>query len=107
MRVYSTIDCPGTASYDDLAFCFAVYFTAVVSLDEAEAQVILDEDKDSVLHRFKAGLEQALAHGNFLDCPTVTALSAFATYLVWNPIVVEPTYLRDETKQIENITVDI
>ena len=82
VKVYSTIDDPTTASPDNLALGFAIYFAATVSLDGPEAQVILKQDKHMLLLRFKVGLEQAFAYGDFLDRPTMTALHALAIYLV-------------------------
>ena len=82
VKVYSTIDDPTTASPDNLALSFAIYFAATVSLDGPEAQLILEQDKHRLLLRFKLGLEQAFAYGDFLDRPTMTALHALAVYLV-------------------------
>ena len=82
VKVYSTINDPITASPDNLALSFAIYFAATVSLDGPEAHVILEQDKHMLLLRFKAGLEQAFAYGDFLDRPTMTALHALAIYLV-------------------------
>ena len=82
VKVYSTIDDPITASLDNLALSFAIYFAATVSLDGPEAQLILEQDKHMLLLRFKVGLEQAFAYGDFLDRPTMTALHALAIYLV-------------------------
>ena len=82
VKVYSTIDDPTTASPDNLALSFAIYFAATVSLDDPEAQLILEQDKHRLLLRFKLGLEQAFAYGDFLDRPTMTALHALAVYLV-------------------------
>lgn len=82
IKVYSTINDPKTASLENLALCYAVYFASAVSLDDSEAAVILREEKNTILLRFKVGLEQALAHGDFLDRPTITGLCAFAIYLV-------------------------
>ena len=82
VKVYSTIDDPNTASPDNLALSFAIYFAAIVSLDGPEAQVVLEQDKHMLLLRFKLGLEQAFAYGDFLDRPTMTALHALAIYLV-------------------------
>ena len=82
VKVYSTIDDPKMASPDNLALSFAIYFAATVTLDGPEAQIVLEEDKHTLLLRFKAGLEQAFAYGDFLDRPTMTALHALAIYLV-------------------------
>ena len=82
LKVCSTIDDPASAPYENLALSFAIYFTSVVSMDDAEARVVLRQDRIELLLQFKTGLEQSLAHGNFLDCPTLTSLYAYMLYLV-------------------------
>lgn len=82
VRVYSTIDDPVTAKLDDLAFCYSVYFAAAVSLDDS---TVLFLDKTTELQRFKMGIEQAFAHGDFFNRPTLTGLRALAIYLVSFP----------------------
>ncbi|KAF5009904.1 hypothetical protein FDECE_3889 [Fusarium decemcellulare] len=78
VKVYSTIHDPAKANFEDLAFCLAIYFAATVALEE---QVSSEFDKKTLLLRFKFGLEQAFAHGEFLEKPTVTGLRALAIYL--------------------------
>ncbi|KAF5678167.1 hypothetical protein FDENT_9050 [Fusarium denticulatum] len=81
VRVYSTIDDPANAKFDDLAFCYSIYFAAVVSLEESTA---LFSNKNNELQRFKMGIEQAFAHGGFFNRPTLNGLTALAIYLsVW------------------------
>lgn len=82
IRMYSIVDNPPTASLDDLALSFAIYFAAASALDVDEAQVTLAQDKHTLLLRFKIGFEQSFAHGDFLNSPTVTGLLALAIYLV-------------------------
>jgi hypothetical protein len=82
IKIYSTIDDPTKASSENLALTFAIYFASTVSLDGPGAQLTLGESKNLPLLRFKAGLEQAFAHGDFLDRPTMTGLQAMAIYLV-------------------------
>lgn len=83
IKVYSTINNPTTASLENLALCYAAYFASGVSLEDSEAALMLGEEKNTIMLRFKVGLEQALAHGDFLDRPTITGLCAFAIYLVY------------------------
>ncbi|KAF4945060.1 hypothetical protein FGADI_12216 [Fusarium gaditjirri] len=78
IRVYSTIDDPVTAKFDDLAFCYSIYFAATVSLEEPTSLFL---DKTTALHRFKMGIEQAFSHGDFFNRPTLTGLRALAIYL--------------------------
>jgi hypothetical protein len=44
LKVYSTIDKPTEASFENLALCLAIYFASAVSLDDKEAQAILGQD---------------------------------------------------------------
>ncbi|KAL1897013.1 hypothetical protein Sste5346_004216 [Sporothrix stenoceras] len=90
VRVFSVIHDPSAASYENLALCFAIYFSALVSLDEKEAHLLLEADEHYIggrhgkrdqLALFKVGLEQSLAHGDFLDRPTLVGLHALAIYL--------------------------
>jgi hypothetical protein len=78
VRVYSAIDDPVTAKFHDLAFCYSIYFAAAVSLEESTSLL----DKATELQRFKMGIEQAFAHGDFFNRPTLTGLRALAIYLV-------------------------
>lgn len=96
--MYSTIDDPSTASPDNLALSFAIYFAATASLDGPEAQVVLEQDKHKLLLRFKVGLEQAFAYGDFLDRPTLTALHALAIYLVCTIFIAHLFQFPDEPK---------
>ncbi|KAF2259935.1 hypothetical protein CC78DRAFT_524049 [Lojkania enalia] len=81
VKMYSVIDNPVTALLDNLTLNFAIYFAATSALEDDEAQAILGQDKHTLLLRFKAGLEQSFAHGDFLNTPTVTGLYALAIYL--------------------------
>ncbi|RKK80429.1 hypothetical protein BFJ69_g4235 [Fusarium oxysporum] len=78
VRVYSTIDDPVTEKFDDLAFCYSIYFAAAVSLEDTTSLFL---DKTTELERFKMGIEQAFAHGDLFNRPTLTGLRALAIYL--------------------------
>jgi hypothetical protein len=82
VRVYSAIDDPSRASFSDLALCYAIYFASTVTVHDDEVPLILGRDKEGLLLELKIGLEQALAHGNFLDRPSLTGLQALAIWLV-------------------------
>lgn len=88
VRVYATIDNPSAAPLDTLSLCYAIYYAAMISLDDADADARClqpGDDKQTHLFAFKAGLEQSLAHGDFLDRPSLTSLTAPAIYLVCSP----------------------
>ncbi|KAL9564699.1 hypothetical protein ACKAV7_011151 [Fusarium commune] len=76
VRVYSTIDEPTNAKFDDLAFCYSIYFAAAVSLEESTPLL----DNATELQRFKMGIEQTFAHADFFNRPTLTGLRALAIY---------------------------
>ncbi|VUC28137.1 unnamed protein product [Clonostachys rosea] len=81
VKVYTTIDDPSNASYENLALCYAIYFTATVSLEKSETEQVLEDDRTTSLFSFKIGLEQAFAWGDYLDRPSLTSLFAMAIYL--------------------------
>lgn len=82
IKVCTTINDPKNASLENLALCFAVYYMAVVAIDEDEAQLIFGHSKAVSLAQFKTGLEQAFAHSDFFDNPTLTGLYALVIYMV-------------------------
>ncbi|CAG9949870.1 unnamed protein product [Clonostachys rosea f. rosea IK726] len=81
VKVYTTIGDPSNAPFENLALCYAIYFTATVSLEKSESEQYLEDDRVTSLFNFKHGLEQAFAHGDFLDRPSITALFALSIYL--------------------------
>ena len=84
VTIFTVMDKPDKASYDNLGLSFAIYFAAVVALDsnEGNAAAILGEDVAASLQNFKLGLEQTLAHTHFLENPTIPLLQALTIYLV-------------------------
>ena len=87
VKMYSVINDPTSAAFEDLALSFSVYFASTVSVDDSAAVVTLGQDKDVLLQSFKIGLEQSLAHGNFLDRPNMPGLQALAIYLVPHALI--------------------
>ncbi|CAK7216955.1 hypothetical protein SCUCBS95973_002988 [Sporothrix curviconia] len=100
VRVFAAIHDPATAPYEDLALAFAIYYAARVAdeadeeedaqesdqrsaqrSDQREHQKMERRKREDDLLRYKVGLEQSLAHGDFLDKPTLTGLLALAIYL--------------------------
>jgi hypothetical protein len=82
IKVYSTIDKPVDAPFDHHALCLAIYYSALITLEDKEVYDILGQEKSAQLLRFKIGMEQAFAQGDFLDRPTLVGLHALAIYLV-------------------------
>ncbi|KAF5249665.1 hypothetical protein FANTH_4973 [Fusarium anthophilum] len=81
ITIYTVIDDPDRASPEAMAICYAVLFAAVVVLEPTEITIPLQDDKHAYLTRFKLGLEQAFAHSEFLEAPTIGLLQAFSIYL--------------------------
>lgn len=80
--IYTVIDNPDAASAEAVAKCYAVYFFAVVVMGPAEVTALLEIDKYTCLTVLKKGIEQAFAHSELLEAPTVGLLQAVAIYLV-------------------------
>ncbi|SCO86079.1 uncharacterized protein FRV6_10206 [Fusarium oxysporum] len=83
--VYKVLQNPSKASAEDLGLCFSVYYAAAIALPPDEADHVLEEERTQSLHRYKVGLEQALAQADFLENPTLALLHAIAIYLVSIP----------------------
>ncbi|KAH8885868.1 hypothetical protein GQ53DRAFT_750931 [Thozetella sp. PMI_491] len=81
ITVYSVINDPSKASYEDLALNFAIYFSAAVAVGMKQSDQILGQNRYSLLLRLKKGLEQSFARGDFLGQPTINFLRALAIYL--------------------------
>ncbi|CRK23793.1 hypothetical protein BN1708_013802 [Verticillium longisporum] len=79
--VYTVIDKPGECSPGMLALSFAIFFAAATVYDQDEAVGVLGNDPVASLQLLKTGLEQAIAHADFLESPTVTTIQALAIYL--------------------------
>ncbi|KAM0280548.1 hypothetical protein ACHAQH_003993 [Verticillium albo-atrum] len=79
--VYTAIDKPNECTPETLALCFAFYFSGATIFDEEEALGVFGRDSFASLQQFKTGLEQAVAHADFLENPTITTIQALAVYL--------------------------
>lgn len=82
VRVYTVLQDPSTASAENLGVCFAIYYAAATALDLEVVEAMFGEERQAALHRYKAGLERALAETEFLENPTIPLLQALAVYLV-------------------------
>lgn len=65
-----------------VALRFAIFFAAVVSLDDGECKHRMGEDKAVLLARYRAGIELALARADFINTVELSALQALTIYLV-------------------------
>lgn len=64
------------------ALLFAIYFAAVTSLTDQEALANFGQNKQSMILRYRKGIEAALPNANFLETQDITVLQAFIIYLV-------------------------
>lgn len=64
------------------ALMFAIFFSAVSSLTEAECTDLFAETKSSLLTRYHLGTSKALIEARFLQCSDLAVLQAFVLYLV-------------------------
>lgn len=61
---------------------FAIYYGAVTSMTAKECTEKLGEDRMTLLHRYRFGLEQGLARANFLFCDEIILLQAFVIFMI-------------------------
>ena len=64
------------------ALLFALYFSAVVSLDPAQCITLLGDTKETLINRYRFATEQALARANFMNSSSLMLLQAFVFFLV-------------------------
>ncbi|MBE3043515.1 fungal specific transcription factor domain-containing protein [Candidatus Bathyarchaeota archaeon] len=64
------------------ALMFAVYLMALISIDDAEVQVMFGEPRMQVLGRFHLAAQQALINAGLMRTNDITVLQAYILYLV-------------------------
>jgi hypothetical protein len=64
------------------ALMFAIYYSAVNSIQDDECQNILGESKADILARYSISAEQALINAKLLKTSNIVVLQAFTLYLV-------------------------
>jgi hypothetical protein len=65
------------------ALLFAIYFGAVVSLTPEQCRQLLDEDKETLLNKYRFATEQALARADFMNSSSLMCLQALSFFLVF------------------------
>jgi hypothetical protein len=65
------------------ALLFAIYFGAVTSLTPEQCHQLLDEDKPTLVKKYRFATEQALARADFLNSSSLICLQAFAFFLIF------------------------
>lgn len=81
-QVQSVMYNPGKSHKPLEAFLFAVYFAAVTALSPEDCHMKFGESRDTLVRRYKFGVEQALARANFLISEELLVLTAYIVYLV-------------------------
>ncbi|KAJ4299787.1 hypothetical protein N0V90_005033 [Kalmusia sp. IMI 367209] len=61
---------------------FAIYYGAVTSMTPSDCTEKCGEDRSTLLHRYRFGLEQGLARANFLFCDEMIILQAFVVFMI-------------------------
>lgn len=64
------------------ALVFSIYYATITSLEDQDVQAHLGSPKAHLLSRYRFGLEQALAKGNFLNTSDMSVLQAFTLFLI-------------------------
>lgn len=64
------------------ALMFSIYYGAITSLQKHETKQIFGLDQETLLARYRFGVEQALARARFLDTEEIIVLQAFVLFLV-------------------------
>lgn len=75
----------GNVSKSLEALMFAIYFMAITSLNDEEAQLTFGHEKGALLQRYYTACQQALVNGGFMRHTDLTLLQAFLLYLVSFP----------------------
>lgn len=65
------------------ALLFSIYFGAVTSLSQEQCRKLLDEDRETLIKKYRFATEQALARADFLNSSSLMCLTAFVCYLVF------------------------
>lgn len=72
------------------ALMFAIYLTAINTLEEEEAVETFGESKTVLLSRFHSGSQQSLINAGFMRSNDIMVLQAFILYLVRLPCPILP-----------------
>lgn len=88
------------------ALLFSIYYIAVLSLTEEEAQDTFKEEKTRMMSRFHRATQQALINAGFMRSPDLAALQAFLMYLVSIPQALSPSFYLDSSRCLRRGILD-
>ncbi|KAG7129565.1 Transcription factor vrtR1 like protein [Verticillium longisporum] len=72
---------PDSLSSANEALVFAIYFSAIISMEDEEVQTNFGSSRPHLLSQYRFALEQALARANFLNTSDMVVLQAFTLFL--------------------------
>ncbi|CAH0056476.1 unnamed protein product [Clonostachys solani] len=72
---------PSILSPGNAALVFAIYYSAVVSMEPDEVRTNFNSEKDDLLKRYRFALEQSLAKADFLNSSELVVLQAFTIFI--------------------------
>ncbi|KAK3390530.1 fungal-specific transcription factor domain-containing protein [Podospora didyma] len=84
---------PGKIAKPLEALMFAIYFSAITSMTEEEAQSTFGEDRAILLNKFHAATQQALVNAGFMRSTELMVLQALFLYLLCARPYVDPRSL--------------
>ncbi|PLB45044.1 hypothetical protein P170DRAFT_513118 [Aspergillus steynii IBT 23096] len=68
--------------YPDECLMFAIYYSAILTMDAVGCQEELEEDKEELLNRYRTGVEKALLKADFVNTQGLSVLQALVIYLI-------------------------
>ncbi|KAM0327504.1 hypothetical protein ACHAQA_005792 [Verticillium albo-atrum] len=94
-------------SASDEALVFAVYYAAVTSMSEEDVAASFGATKTELNHKFRLGLEYALAKADFIRLPDVTLIQAFIVFLCLARRYDSPRYVWMMTGLVARMAVAV
>ncbi|KAI0967788.1 hypothetical protein F4678DRAFT_234273 [Xylaria arbuscula] len=75
------------------ALMFSIYYSAVASMEEEDVLNNFGSTKTDLTHKYRQGLEYALARADFLNKPDLTVLQAFTIFLLLVRLQESPRFI--------------
>ncbi|KAI1307510.1 hypothetical protein F5Y03DRAFT_352523 [Xylaria venustula] len=75
------------------ALMFSIYYSAVASLEDDDVLNNFGSTKTELTHKYRQGLEYALARADFLNKPDLTVLQAFTIFLLLVRLQESPRFI--------------
>ncbi|KAI1757156.1 fungal-specific transcription factor domain-containing protein [Xylaria castorea] len=78
---WSAVVAPDSIDKETEALLFAIYYSAVISIDPDQCANIVGTPRSTIVERYKFAAEQALARANFLNTQSTLLLQAAVLYV--------------------------